>query len=263
MYLKNWKIEEESGERYYISKQGRFPSVNTILDATQSPEKKKRIAIWAKKSREKWLRSQRKCKNCTYLTRGKCEKGQTGEKLKSPWRKNRCQSFQLRVELDTYDPGSEARRRGTDAHHWIEQYFRTGKLAEVEDFPQRNQIKYFLENLREGTIAVEEAVFSLEHGYAGRVDFCGVYEDRIVVVDWTTTARGYIEKKWYADKLTQAAAYAIAIEEGGTHRVDEVIVIVMGPKKATMFRDPKERWAGQWMERLAQYKKQEQRQWRI
>lgn len=126
-----------------------------------------------------------------------------------------------------------------------------------EEFPQGKQIKFLLENLLPGKLLVEQALVSTKHRYAGRVDFVGEYEGHTTVFDWTTTSRTYVEKSYYADKLTQAAAYAIAIEEQYGFHVDTVAVVVMGPRKAVMFKDPAAQWKTAWLQRLEAFKLQE------
>lgn len=242
--------------RYYRTPRGEFPSVNTILSATMPPEKKQALAAWAIKSKEKWHRDHRKCKNCQHFQNEKCAIGKKGDRIQTPWKKNRCGGFEMLPLLaNSYDPRTEALSRGTKIHDQIEKVLRGEPWPSAEDFPQGKQIKFFVENIKPGKLLVEEALYSAKHRYAGRVDFCGEYQGQMMVLDWTTTARTYIQKDWYADKLTQAAAYAIAIEETHQVKIDEVLVVVIGPARATLFRDPAKPWKRIWIKRLKEYHK--------
>ena len=121
---------------------GDFPSVNTILSATMPPEKKQALAAWAIKSKEKWHRDHRKCKNCQHFQNEKCAIGKKGDRIQTPWKKNRCGGFEMLPLLaNSYDPRTEALSRGTKIHDQIEKVLRGEPWPSAEDFPQGKQTK--------------------------------------------------------------------------------------------------------------------------
>lgn len=243
----------DDGREYIINGDYRFPSVNTVLQKTMPPKRKQQLAAWAINQRNKWIRSQRKCANCLwYGVNNYCDKLQNP---RPPQKKNRCQEFDIKPELDTYDPRSKALQSGTDVHHWIEKFFQTGDFPPPEECQKIQQIKYFLHTLYEDWIAIEEPVCSFNHNYAGRLDFIGRRGEEIWLIDWTTTRKSYVRQEWYEDKFIQAAAYAIAIEEMRVIKspVEKLAVVVMGKEKGFLFEAEPEEYKGKWLQRLGEY----------
>lgn len=252
MQLKSAKLSE--CQRFYQTDLGNFPRVNEILNKTKTTEEIQRINFWRSEARRKFLNQNRKCTNCIHYTANPkdCRQGKLRANVN---RKNRCESFEILPELDT--PAEEINRaaldRGTNIHHWIEEFFKTGVMPTREQCREIEQISFLLKNLGEDWIMCEELVISQEHRYAGRVDLVAKYDNRIIVFDWTSTRKDFVKSEWYANKFLQTAAYAIAIEEIGLHKVDEVAVVVIGETKATLLRQPVEQWAGEWIKRVEQY----------
>jgi hypothetical protein len=241
------------GNRWYEIETARYPSVNTILFATESPEAKRRLANWKHKQLEKFLNANRTCQNCAHFIKGGCA---AGEKLRSPLtKKHRCKSF---APIDAVSKAREkhmeaARSRGTAVHQHIENYFQGGDLPTSGTCKYSSQITYLLKNFNEGKILIECAVFSAVHRFAGRVDFCGEYQDQIVVADWVTTDRSYLQRDHFERKFLQCAGYALAIAEMKLTIPTEIIVVAMSPTGAELFREPLDKWAELWLKRVEQF----------
>lgn len=244
------------GNRWYEVIQGnqaeRFPSVNTILSATESPEAKQRLANWKFKQSQKFFNANRMCANCVHFVDDNCT---AGEKLRSIKTKNRCKSFAPTEALLAAKNahGESARNRGTAVHENIENWFNLGILPTPEICPYSSQITHLLKNLEVGKIFVEKAVASMTHGYSGRVDFCGEYLDQVVVADWVTTDRNYLQRENFERKFLQCAGYAIAIEEMGLAQPTEILVVAMGKNTAELYREPLDKWAELWLKRVEQF----------
>lgn len=255
----------ENSDRWYRVNLGNqtedFPSVNTILRTTESPENKKRLANWKRKQAEKFFNANRTCKNCLFYQSSLTSKTLSlvdhacgvGEKLRSPIdKKHRCKSFALNAEMEAarVAHGEKARERGSEVHKHIQNWFDFGIMPTPEHCKYASKIPHLLKNLAEGKILVEEFVISQEHGYCGRVDFCGRYAGQIPVTDWVTTDRSFLQAENFERKFLQCAGYAIAIEEMKLATPTEIMVVAMSPTEARLFREPLEKWVELWLKRV-------------
>lgn len=237
----------------------RYPSVNTILSATESPEAKRRLANWKFKQLKKFISANRTCENCAFLIEGDCSAGQT---LRSPLtKKHRCKEFALNDDMKAELLAHQeiARNRGTAVHKNIENWFKHGIMPRPVICPYSSQITYLLKNLNEGKILIECVVFSAVHQFVGRVDFCGEYQDQIVVADWVTTDRNYLARENFERKFLQCAGYALAIAEMELIAPTEIIVVAMSPSSAELFRGPLDKWTELWLERVEQFWKNQEK----
>jgi hypothetical protein len=264
------KINEfyQDDRRWYRVEYGQYsedlPSVNTILSATESPEKKKQLANWKFKQSKKFVTTNRKCINCRYLQSEvgavNCHRVefscQVGEKLRSPIdKRHRCKKFDLNAEMEAakLEHGEKARERGSKVHANIQDWFDNGKMPTVEMCKYSSQIIHLLKNLAEGKILVEDFVHSKTYGYGGRVDFCGEYADQIVVIDWVTTDRNYLQREHFKRKFLQSAGYALAIAEMKLTIPTEIIVVAMTPNQAQLYREPLDNWTELWLKRVEEF----------
>ncbi|AXH76802.1 MAG: hypothetical protein [Caudoviricetes sp.] len=257
-----------NGSRWYRVEHGQYsedlPSVNTILTTTESAENKKRLANWKHKQAQKFFNANRTCLNCLHLKSEITSKTLSlvhrecgaGEKLRSPLtKKHRCKSFVLNAEMEAAKSqhGSKARDRGSKVHEHIQDWFLQGILPTPKLCKYSSQIVHLLKNLKDGKLLVEEPVFSKEHGYCGRVDFCGEYLDQVVVADWVTTDRNYLQRENFERKFLQCAGYALAIAEMKLTIPTEIIVVAMTPDRAELYREPLDKWTELWLKRVEQF----------
>lgn len=250
--IKTLKIDDATG--IYRTNLGNFPRVNKILKETMPGDRKQKLAAWAISENEKWVRSKRKCMNCTFWENSKCT-ADPPQKPRPPEKLNRCKAFKLQESIgQEYNSfRSKAMEAGTTFHKCLETFFLSGVFPNPSYCPQAQHAKFFLNNLQADYICVEEPLVSLKHKYAGTADFIGNYQDEVILIDWTTTHRPYVQRENYEDKFLQCAAYAIAAEETLKIKIDRLMVCVFTPKKAHLFKEDPDKLRSKWLKRLGQY----------
>lgn len=222
---------QKNGSRYYRTDSGEFPSVSTVLEATRPLEDVRRLNHWRKESALKIMRAFRTCANCEYYEDEGCNAGR--KVRKNIHSKNRCQAYSANaaIALKIEEAKNKPRERGSNVHKNIEAYFRDGVVPEPEVCQFACNIIPFLKVLE--PLYVEKELFSLNHKYAGTVDFIGEYRGQIIAIDWTSSL--HIKPVQYYDhKFLQVAAYSIAAEELFGLTVDRMAVVVMSKLEAKL-----------------------------
>lgn len=146
---------------------------------------------------------------------------------------------------------TEAKERGTNTHKLIEEFLKGSQLNFPSD-PYFAQALPILRMLKSKWEAIEEGVYHENDGYAGRLDLLAVFNDRASVMDFTTSKR-LKRKQWINGKFLQCSAYAIAHNWLYKGNVDNLVVIVLSPKKMQIFEDDLQTWQPSWEERLEQF----------
>lgn len=99
-----------------------------------------------------------------------------------------------------------AKKRGTEIHDCIEQYFKSTWNEHTEVWPWVAPVAQFLESI--GDLAAVEAIVVSRDGYAGRTDLIQDLGDRYQIWDFKTTKRLPKTNKAYDEHVLQCAAYA-------------------------------------------------------
>ena len=122
---------------------------------------------------------------------------------------------------------SQATKRGTLFHQHIEDYLRREKeFIEFENILQEGMFKAVKPVLDEIIpISLEAPLFSNHLRMAGRVDCVGLFDNRLSIIDFKSSAKlkeDYMAKQWYI----QMTAYAIMVEELTGKPIEDIVAIV-------------------------------------
>ena len=121
----------------------------------------------------------------------------------------------------------KATKRGTIFHQNIEDYLRKEKdFIEFQNVIQEGMFKAVKPVLDEIIpISLEAPLFSNHLRMAGRVDCVGLFDNRLSIIDFKSSAKlkeDYMAKQWYI----QMTAYAIMVEELTGKPIEDIIAIV-------------------------------------
>lgn len=178
--------------------------------------------------------------------------GSSDEKKKS------LEEWRERVgEEEAEKIGFRAANRGTAVHNIIEDYlnnvpdYKKGYMPNViENFVQ---IRPFLNNISQ-VYALEAPLYSEYLGVAGRVDCVAVYNGKLSIIDFKTSAKNKIAE-WIQDYFIQESFYAIAWEERTKMPITQLVTIMSvdtGPPK--VFIEHRDTHAPKLLERIKEYK---------
>jgi len=122
---------------------------------------------------------------------------------------------------------SQATKRGTLFHQHIEDYLRREKeFIEFENILQEGMFKAVKPVLDEIIpISIEAPLFSNHLRMAGRVDCVGLFDNKLSIIDFKSSAKlkeDYMAKQWYI----QMTAYAIMVEELTGKPIEDIVAIV-------------------------------------
>ena len=120
----------------------------------------------------------------------------------------------------------QAREDGT-AIHKVPEDILAGKELDVGAI-ERTEVKlgalaflHFQSKYKLEPISLERKVFSIKYGYAGTVDYYGLLNGKLTVLDWKSS------KAIYEDYPLQVAGYANALVEEG-FKVEQTAVVRLG-----------------------------------
>ena len=121
----------------------------------------------------------------------------------------------------------QATTRGTIFHKNIEDYLRKEKeFIEFQNVLQEGMFKAVKPVLDEIIpISIEAPLFSNHLRMAGRVDCVGLFDNRLSIIDFKSSAKlkeDYMAKQWYI----QMTAYAIMVEELTGKPIEDIVAIV-------------------------------------
>ena len=121
----------------------------------------------------------------------------------------------------------QATTRGTIFHKNIEDYLRKEKeFIEFQNVLQEGMFKAVKPVLDEIIpISIEAPLFSNHLRMAGRVDCVGLFDNKLSIIDFKSSAKlkeDYMAKQWYI----QMTAYAIMVEELTGKPIEDIVAIV-------------------------------------
>ncbi len=133
---------------------------------------------------------------------------------------------------------SSAAKRGTLFHQHVEDYLKKEKeFIEFENILQEGMFRAIRPVLDEIVpLAIEAPMYSNTLKMAGRVDCIGMFDGKLCIIDFKSSAKPkeeYMAKSWYL----QMAAYALMVEELTGHEIEEcmALVAVEGSNSFQMF----------------------------
>ena len=215
----------DSYERYYkIGDYAAMPSVTTVLEMINKPA----------------LRDWNMNRALDYLG-GKYAARHWDDRIATPpWVRYpsspKAQSFRKKVKTTWKDALASLRRNakahpikirddagdiGTEVHEAIaaERRGENWELTSESAAIAMQSYRLWQEDTNIIPLWTEQTVWSLEYGYAGSADLVGLENNKLVVLDWKTSAGVYNEAG------LQTAAYSHAIEEMTGEGIDECVVI--------------------------------------
>jgi len=119
-----------------------------------------------------------------------------------------------------------AARRGTRMHSLFEQYLRQEEELVFDNIMESsmfNAVQPVLDEIL--PIALEAGMWSDSLQMAGQVDCVGVWDDKLCIIDFKTSAKykeEYMADPWFH----QMTAYAIMVEELTGEVVDDIVAVV-------------------------------------
>lgn len=222
------RIDTDQG-RFYETPGGKFPSVNTILDVTMSPEDKARLSKWRKKNKD--LPKQE----------GEISAAERGTMMHEAIAEFLANRSLVNSELHpTVEPFWKSIKP------WL---LTIGKSATVS-FPGSSA----------PAIAIELPVYHSQLKYAGTLDWVGYWEEDILsLVDFKSSGR-LKKKSWMGRARLQCAAYKLAFESLFDLRIENIIIPVALPNQiAQVFEFTTQEIqedTEDWLERLNQFQAQ-------
>lgn len=151
-----------------------------------------------------------------------------------------------------------ASTRGTAVHDIFEKYVDNdpdhakGRMPHIiETF---RQMKPVLDERLSLVYAQEAALYSKHLGIAGRVDLVGVWDGKISIIDYKTSAK---EKKreWCENYFIQEAAYAIMWEERTGMPITQLVTLIAGDEGNQVFIEHRDNWTKKLIETIAEYRR--------
>ncbi len=223
------RIDTDQG-RFYHTPEGKFPSVNTILDATMPSETKARLSKWRQKNQD--LPKQE----------GEISAAERGSLMHEAIA-NYFQDHSL---------------TNPELHPTVEPYWKSIKpwlLKAGEPITVT-----FSGSTFNPVKTIELPVYHSQLKYAGTLDWVGYWEDDILsLVDFKSSGR-MKKKSWMGRARLQCAAYKLAFESLFDLKIENIVIPVALPNKiAQVFEltpEEIELDTEQWLERLNQFQVQ-------
>ena len=156
---------------------------------------------------------------------------------------------------------TEAAGVGTALHNNLEKF-----LAGEKRVPGNNlvhvQANKMADIIIENGIADVDEVWGIEQGlyypemYSGTTDLCGVYKGNPAIMDFKQTNKPK-KKEWVDDYYLQMAAYATAHNKVYDTNIREGHIFMCSRdlqyQQFDLWPDEFDYWAGQWLDRVAEY----------
>lgn len=128
----------------------------------------------------------------------------------------------------------EAGLRGTKVHDAVERLLDGDELwnhhFSLDEWHRIDAFVRWFQATKPEILAVEVALFSPKHGYAGRVDCVCIIDGKVTVIDWKTSGA------MYPHFPLQFASYAQAIEETTSLKVDQTAGLQLGTKSKAGYK---------------------------
>lgn len=219
------RIDTEEG-RYYQTPSGKFPSVNTILDATMSSEDRERLEKWRQKNPNLPKKEGEI---------GAAERGTLMHEAIANY-------FEDRTLINP------------ELHPQVEPFWKSIKCwIQIAGEP----IEVTFPNSPNAVKTIELPVYHSELKYAGTLDWIGFwYVGILSLVDFKSSGR-MKKKSWMGRARLQCAAYKLAFESLFDFKIENVVIPVALPHKpAQIFELSAEEIqedTEKWLERLNQF----------
>lgn len=102
--------------------------------------------------------------------------------------------------------------------------------------------------------ATEKRMYSKHLGVAGTVDCVGVWDNKISIIDWKTSAK-FKKKEWISNYFMQAAAYAIMWEERTGIPITQLVVAIAGDTGPQIFVENRDSWTEELINTITEFKR--------
>ena len=220
------RIDTDQG-RFYETPGGKFPSVNTILDATMPPEDKARLERWRLKNQD--LPKQE----------GEISAAERGSLMHEAI----ANYFEDRTLINP------------ELHPTVEPYWKSIKPWLIKAGEPATVT--FSGSPNNSLPSIELPVYHSQLKYAGTLDWVGYWEDDILsLVDFKSSGK-MKKKSWMTRARLQCAAYKLAFESLFDLKIENIVIPVALPNKiAQVFElNPQEiqEDTEQWLDRLNQF----------
>jgi len=149
---------------------------------------------------------------------------------------------------------SRAVTRGNKVHDMIENYI-LGKEVNEDHLPSLanfKEIKPIIDASLSKVYATEKRMYSKYLGVAGTVDCVGVWDNKISIIDWKTSAK-FKKKEWVHNYFMQASAYAIMWEERTGQPITNLVVCIAGDAGPQIFTEHRDNWDDQLISCISDY----------
>lgn len=151
-----------------------------------------------------------------------------------------------------------ASTRGTAVHEIFEKYvdndpdFAEGVMPHImETFKQAKPV---LDERLSLVYAQEAPLYSDHLGVAGRVDLVGVWDDKISIIDYKTSAK-LKPKEWCENYFIQEAAYAVMWEERTGMPITQLVTVIAGDEGNQVFIEHRDNWTKKLLETINEYRR--------
>ena len=153
-----------------------------------------------------------------------------------------------------------ASARGNAVHDMIENYILNEKYESDNMIAMSNfrDIQPIIDDKLTKVYATEKRMYSKYLGVAGTVDCVGVWDGRISIIDWKTSAK-FKKKEWISSYFMQACAYAIMWEERTGQPITQLVVAIAGDAGPQIFTEHRDHWDGQLISVIDDFKSREKK----
>lgn len=156
---------------------------------------------------------------------------------------------------------SFAASRGTRVHTMIERYLdnRDDYLEKSNHITRKNfyTMKPTLDEKVSKVILQEAPLYSNHLGLAGRVDCIGVFDGRLSIIDFKTSAKPK-KKEWIHNYFMQKTAYAIAFEERTSIPIVDLVTLIVNDidKEPQVFKEKRDNWVEPLFDTIHRYREE-------
>jgi len=149
-----------------------------------------------------------------------------------------------------------ASTRGTAVHDIFEKYVDNEPDYAKDRMPHImetfNQMKPVLDERLTLVYAQEAALYSDHLGIAGRVDLVGVWDGKISIIDYKTSAKEK-RREWCEGYFAQEAAYAIMWEERTGQPITQLVTLIAGDEGNQIFIEHRDNWTKKLIDTIHEY----------
>ena len=150
-----------------------------------------------------------------------------------------------------------ASSRGNEVHDMLEAFVLNAAGAPNPSLIAQSNfrdIKPIIEKNLTKVYATEKRMYSKHLGVAGTVDCVGVWDNKISIIDWKTSAK-YKKKEWISNYFMQAAAYAIMWEERTGQPITQLVVAIAGDAGPQIFIEKRDNWTEDLINTITEFKR--------